>query len=54
MLIRALSWTSGGTGATMPFTIRMLTNGVPQGEIRVQAVEFNVAMDDAIFRMPKG
>ena len=41
-------------GVTIPFTIRMLTNGVPQSEIRVQSVEFNLAMDDAIFRMPKG
>lgn len=41
-------------GITIPFTIRTFTNGVPQGEIRVQSVEFNVAMDDAIFRMPKG
>jgi outer membrane lipoprotein-sorting protein len=41
-------------GITIPFTIRTFTNGVPQGEIRVKSVEFNVAMDDAIFRMPKG
>jgi outer membrane lipoprotein-sorting protein len=41
-------------GMRVPFVIRMLTNGVPQTEFRVQSVEFNVPMDDAIFRMPKG
>jgi len=41
-------------GITMPFVIRTLTNGVPQSEFRVQSVEFNVQMDDAIFRMPRG
>jgi hypothetical protein len=38
----------------IPFHIRLLVNGVPQSEMKVQSVEFNVAMDDAIFRMPKG
>jgi outer membrane lipoprotein-sorting protein len=41
-------------GLTVPFLIRLLTNGVVQSEIRVQSVEFNVQVDDAIFRMPKG
>jgi outer membrane lipoprotein-sorting protein len=41
-------------GVTIPFLIRLLTNGVPQSEFRVKSVEFNVAIDDAIFRMPKG
>ena len=41
-------------GVTIPFHIRLLVNGVPQSEMKVQSVEFNVAMDDAIFRMPKG
>ena len=41
-------------GVTVPFHIRMLVNGVPQSEIRVKTVEFNVTLDDAIFRMPKG
>lgn len=41
-------------GMRVPFVIRLLTNGVPQSELRVQSVEFNLAMDDAIFRMPKG
>jgi len=41
-------------GITLPFTIRMLTNGNPQSEMKVQSVEFNVQLDDAIFRMPRG
>ena len=41
-------------GITVPFHVRLLTNGVPQSEITVKSVEFNVPMDDAIFRMPKG
>ena len=41
-------------GVTLPFHVRLLTNGVPQSEFTVKSVEFNVPMDDAIFRMPKG
>ena len=41
-------------GVMIPFHIRLLVNGVPQSEMKVQSVQFNVAMDDAIFRMPKG
>lgn len=41
-------------GLTVPFQIRQLTNGVPLGEMKLQTVEFNVTMDDAIFRIPKG
>ena len=41
-------------GMTVPFTVRLLTNGVPQSEFKVQSVEFNVPMDDAIVRMPRG
>lgn len=40
-------------GIKMPFTIRTSVNGVPQSEIKVESVEFNVPIDDAIFRMPK-
>ena len=32
--------------------IKQFTNGVPQSEIRVQTVEFNVRIDDALFKMP--
>ena len=41
-------------GIKIPFLVRMSANGVRQGEIRVEKVEFNVTLDDAIFRMPKG
>lgn len=41
-------------GIKIPFTIRTLVNGVPQSEVTVESVEFNAAIDDAIFRMPKG
>jgi hypothetical protein len=41
-------------GVTEAFQIRMLVNGVVQSEIRVTSVEFNVKVDDAIFRIPRG
>ena len=31
-----------------------LVNGALQSEIKVESVEFNVPIDDALFRMPKG
>ena len=40
-------------GIKIPFTIRTLANGVPQGQIVVEKVEFNVKIDDSIFRMPR-
>jgi outer membrane lipoprotein-sorting protein len=41
-------------GIKFPFVIRTSINGVKQGEIKVEKVEFNVKIDDAMFRMPKG
>jgi outer membrane lipoprotein-sorting protein len=41
-------------GIKIPFLVRTLANGVVQGETRVEKVEFNVKIDDTIFRMPKG
>jgi hypothetical protein len=41
-------------GIKVPFLIRTLTNGVVQSEIKVQKVEFNKPMDDALFSPPKG
>jgi hypothetical protein len=41
-------------GVKVPFLIKTLTNGVLQSEIRVQTVQLNVPVDDAMFRMPKG
>jgi outer membrane lipoprotein-sorting protein len=40
-------------GIKIPFSIRMLANGLPQGQIVVEKVEFNVKIDDMIFRMPR-
>jgi outer membrane lipoprotein-sorting protein len=41
-------------GIKVPFNIRTLVNGVPQSEIKVDSVEFNVPVDNAVFRMPRG
>jgi outer membrane lipoprotein-sorting protein len=41
-------------GIKVPFLIRTLTNGVVQSELKVQKVEFNVKLDDALFKVPKG
>lgn len=41
-------------GIKIPFSIRTSANGVQQGQILVDKVEFNVKIDDAIFRLPKG
>jgi len=40
-------------GIKVPFLIRTLTNGVLQSEMHVQTVEFNVKLDDALFKVPK-
>jgi len=40
-------------GLKVPFTIRTSVNGVPMGEITVDKIEFNVPMDDALFRMKR-
>ena len=41
-------------GIKVPFLVRTLMNGVLQSELKVQTVEFNVTLDDALFRVPKG
>lgn len=41
-------------GVKVPFLIRTLTNSVLQSELKVQKVEFNVKVDDALFKVPKG
>jgi len=40
-------------GIKVPFMIRTFFNGVPQSTITVTKVEFNVALDDGMFKMPK-
>ncbi len=39
-------------GLQMPFVIRTLQNGVPVAEIRIDAIDVNIAIDDALFRKP--
>lgn len=41
-------------GIKVPFLIRTVANGVLQSEMKLQSVEFNGPIDEAIFRMPKG
>lgn len=41
-------------GIQMPHLIRAISNGVLQNEMKVKTVEFDVSMDDAMFRVPKG
>ena len=39
-------------GRTMPFSIKQYVDGKQVGEVAFEKVEFNVPLDDAIFRMP--
>ena len=40
-------------GVKQPFHVRTLVNGAVQSEIKIQTIEFNVKMDDSLFRIPK-
>jgi hypothetical protein len=40
-------------GFKVPFRVKVMQNGVPQSELIVDKVEFNIAIDDAMFRVPK-
>jgi len=40
-------------GIMLPHTVKQFVNGKPTVEMTVTVVEFNTAVDDAIFRMPK-
>ncbi|MBA2304255.1 MAG: hypothetical protein H0W08_16710 [Acidobacteria bacterium] len=40
-------------GRTVPFTVKQFVNGNQVGQMKYEKVEFNVPLDDAIFRMPK-
>lgn len=39
-------------GRMVPFTVAQFVNGNPVAEVKFQKIEFNVPLDDAIFRMP--
>lgn len=38
-------------GRTLPFTVSQRINGTPVAQTKIQKVEFNLPMDDAMFRM---
>jgi len=40
-------------GRTVPMTITQFVDGNQVGEMKLEKIEFNVPLDDAIFRMPK-
>jgi len=40
-------------GRTVPFTVTQFVNGTQMGQMKFDRVEFNVPVDDAIFKMPK-
>ena len=40
-------------GRTMPFTVTQFVNGNQVGQMKFEKVEFNVPLDDTLFRMPK-
>jgi hypothetical protein len=40
-------------GRTMPFTVTQFMNGNPVGEVKYEKIEFNVPLDETLFRMPK-
>jgi outer membrane lipoprotein-sorting protein len=40
-------------GIKVPFLVRTLMGSVVQSELKVQTVEFNVMLDDALFRVPR-
>ncbi len=40
-------------GRTVPFTITQFMNGTQVGQVRFDTVEFNVPVDDELFRLPK-
>ena len=43
----------GVEGRMVPFTVTQHVNGKQVGQMNYEKVEFNVPMDDSIFRMPK-
>lgn len=40
-------------GRTTPFTITQFVNGNQMGQMKFEKIEFNVPLDDSLFRMPK-
>jgi outer membrane lipoprotein-sorting protein len=40
-------------GLKIPFSIKQTVNGTPATELTIEKAEFNVPLDEALFRMPK-
>jgi outer membrane lipoprotein-sorting protein len=40
-------------GLTVPFTMRQSMNGTPGQQVVLETIEFNVPIDDTLFRMPR-
>jgi len=40
-------------GSALPFTVTQLMNGNQIVQMKYEKIEFNVPLDDAIFKMPK-
>ena len=41
------------SGIMLPHTVKQFVNGNPVVQMTITSVEFNGAVDDALFRMPK-
>lgn len=41
-------------GRMIPFKLKQTTNGTPSAEITFEKIEFNVPLEDALFKMPSG
>ena len=39
-------------GRMVPFTVQQVVDGKPVGQTKVESVEFNIPIDDALFKMP--
>ena len=39
-------------GRMVPFVIQQVVDGKPEGQTRVESVEFNIPIEDAMFKMP--
>ena len=40
-------------GLKIPFSIKQTVNGTPATELTIEKAEFNIPLDDALFKMPK-
>ena len=40
-------------GRTMPFVMTNIVDGKQVAQVRLERVEFNIPLDDALFKLPK-